>query len=154
MSTSQSERQSWIQDIANQARAGGHIFPEYAASEAALESNWGQSKLAREANNLFGQKYRQGCPYGELDLPTQEFLNGQWVTITAHWIAYPDVATCFKDRMATLQRLQHAYPHYGLALNALNGSIYVTEVSATWSTDPTRAEKVLSIHNQYFGNNN
>ena len=145
---------AWIQDIATQAQAGGHIFPEYAAAEAALESNWGQSRLAREANNLFGQKARKNNPYGELSIDTREFLNGEWVTVPAHWIAYPDVATCFKDRMATLERLQHAYPHYGLALNALNGTIYVTEVSQTWSTDPTRAEKVLSIHNQYFGNSN
>ncbi len=38
------------------ARSAGHIFPEYAACEAALESGWGMSGLAQKANNLFGQK--------------------------------------------------------------------------------------------------
>jgi len=143
----------WIQDIATQAQAGGHIFPEYAAAEAALESNWGQSRLAREANNLFGQKARKNNPYGELSIDTREFLNGEWVVQPAHWIAYPDVATCFKDRMTTLQRLRHAYPHYNDALNAANGEDYVNSVSLTWSTDPSRAQKVLQIHGLYFGNN-
>lgn len=142
---------TWLFNTAAQAASGGHIWSQYAACEAALESNYGQSQLALKGNNLFGQKYRQGCPYGELDLPTREFLNGEWVNTTAHWIAYPDIATCFRDRMATLARLRNGYPHYGNALNATDGVTYVREVSQTWSTDPTRADKVLSIYTEYFG---
>ena len=47
---------SFLRQASAAARAAGHIFPDYAACEAALESTWGQSRLAREANNLFGQK--------------------------------------------------------------------------------------------------
>ena len=141
----------WLVEVAAEAQAGGHVFPQYAACEAALESNYGQSQLALKGNNLFGQKYRQGCPYGELDLPTREFLNGAWVTVTAHWIAYPDLATCFRDRMATLTRLRNAYPHYDAALKATTGEQYIQAVSLTWSTDPTRAQKVIAIYNEYFG---
>jgi hypothetical protein len=59
------------------ARTAGHVFPEYAACEAALESAWGMSRLAVEANNLFGQK-QSHPPLGEsLDLPTKEYLHGR-----------------------------------------------------------------------------
>ena len=47
---------TFLRQASAAARAAGHIFPDYAACEAALESTWGQSRLAREANNLFGQK--------------------------------------------------------------------------------------------------
>ncbi len=47
---------SFLRQASAAARAAGHIFPDYAACEAALESTWGRSRLAREANNLFGQK--------------------------------------------------------------------------------------------------
>jgi flagellum-specific peptidoglycan hydrolase FlgJ len=141
---------TFLRQAASAARAAGHIFPDYAAAEAALESNWGQSRLAREANNLFGQKAssrEQGS--NTLALPTQEFLNGRWITITAHWARFTDQATCFRARMALLQRLQHSYPAYARALGAATGEAFVQEVSRAWSTDPHRADKVLAIHRRH-----
>lgn len=147
--------QQWLQNVTKEAATGGHVFPEYAACEAALESAekgvFGASTLAQKGNNLFGEKYHAGSPYGELALPTREFLNGEWVTQNAYWVNYPTFAECFKDRMATLQRLRHEYPHYDNALNAADGATYVREVSQTWSTDPNRANAVLGIHSEYFG---
>ncbi|HEX6773240.1 MAG TPA: glucosaminidase domain-containing protein, partial [Acidobacteriaceae bacterium] len=100
---------TFLRHAAAAARAAGHIFPDYAAAEAALESNWGQSRLAREANNLFGQKAsvaEQGS--GTLALPTQEFLNGRWVTVIAHWARFADQAACFRARMVLLRRLERS----------------------------------------------
>jgi uncharacterized FlgJ-related protein len=37
-----------------EAVKASHPFPQMAACEAALESSWGNSQLAREGNNLFG----------------------------------------------------------------------------------------------------
>ena len=63
------------------ARGAGHVFPEFAACEAALESAWGTSRLALEANNLFGQK-QSHPPLGEsLNVPTKEYLHGAWVWV-------------------------------------------------------------------------
>jgi flagellum-specific peptidoglycan hydrolase FlgJ len=142
---------SFLRQASAAARAAGHIFPDYAACEAALESTWGQSRLAREANNLFGQK-QSGAALSEtqtLSLPTQEFLHGRWVTVTAHWVRFTDQAACFRARMALLARLQHSYPAYGRALVAASGEVFVEEVSRAWSTDPQRAAKVLAIHRQH-----
>jgi flagellum-specific peptidoglycan hydrolase FlgJ len=149
---------TFLRQASAAARAAGHIFPDYAAAEAALESTWGQSRLAREANNLFGQKHSVeesqstgiiGVVIGVLDLPTQEFLHGRWVTVTAHWARFADQAACFRARMELLRRLQHAYPAYERALAATSGEVFIEEVSRVWSTDPQRGQKVLSIHRQH-----
>ena len=146
---------SFLRQATAAARAAGHIFPDYAACEAALESNWGQSRLAREANNLFGQKasaQEQGMGeqgIGTLALPTQEFLHGRWVTVIAHWARFVDQTACFRARMTLLRRLEHSYPAYARALVATTGEAFVQEVSRAWSTDPERAAKVLAIHRQH-----
>jgi len=120
-----------------------------AAAEAALESNWGNSQLARSGSNLFGMKQHAHEIYGTMRLPTREFEGGVWKSVDAAWIVYPDLRACFADRLATLQRLSNAYPHYKAALEAESPESYVTEVSKTWSTDPKRAEKCLSIYQEY-----
>jgi flagellum-specific peptidoglycan hydrolase FlgJ len=142
---------TFLRQASAAARAAGHIFPDYAACEAALESTWGQSRLAREANNLFGQKQSaegaQGV--GTLSIPTQEFLHGRWVTVTAQWVRFADQAACFRARIALLRRLEHSYSAYARALSAATGEAFIEEVSRAWSTDPQRAAKVLAIHRQH-----
>lgn len=123
-----------------------HVWPEFAACEAALESNFGASLLAVQDNNLFGMKQHKHHVYGDHILPTNEFLNGEWITVDADFVHYPSWRECFQDRMATLLRLAAVYPHYARALDARDGETYVREVSETWSTDPKRGEKVLAIY--------
>jgi flagellum-specific peptidoglycan hydrolase FlgJ len=138
------------------AKAAGHIFPEYAAAESALESAWGLSQLALKANNLFGQK--QSHPplpaTTTLTLPTREFLHGHWVSVSANWVQFPSWEACFAARMALLRHLAASYPAYQEALAAVSGPEFITKVSKSWSTDPERAGKVLSIydaHQSVFG---
>jgi len=127
------------------AAAGGHIYPEFAACEAALESNWGQSKLAVEANNLFGQK-QSHPPAGEgIEFPTREYVHGAWITVPALWVKFADWPACFAARMALLQRLAKVYPEYERALGARSGVDFVNSVSRRWSTDPKRGNKVLQV---------
>ncbi len=142
--------EEFLPKAAAAAHAAGHIFPEYAACEAALESAWGSSALALRANNLFGQK-QSHPPRGEsLSLPTREFLRGGWVTVEAHWIVFSDWQDCFVHRMALLQSLESGYPHYRAALLAGSGEQFVAQVSQSWSTDPARAAKVLSVYRAHF----
>lgn len=130
------------------AREAKHIFPEHAACEAALESAWGLSRLARHANNLFGQKQSHPPVPGTetMELITRECLHGAWVTVPANWVKFADWVSCFAARMEILQRLAVAYPHYGLALKAGNGEEFIAEVSESWSTDPARGTKVLAVY--------
>ena len=133
------------------ALRAGHVFPEFAACEAALESGWGQSKLATEANNLFGQK-QSHPPVGEgVQLPTKEYAHGAWLTVPALWAKFADWQECFAARMALLERLANAYPAYAAALAAKDGRDFVTQVSRRWSTDPNRGEKVLQVWQMHRG---
>ena len=128
------------------ANAANHIFPEYAACEVALESGWGQSKLAIEGNNLFGEKQTHPRIFETLILPTREFIHGAWIVVQANWIKFPTWSDSFNARMQILQRLRQRFRHYDAALKAADGEQFILEVSQTWSTDPHRAGKVLSIH--------
>lgn len=127
-----------------------HIWPPYAACETALESGWGQSALAKRANNLFGQKQGKKIPlpYPCIDMNTEEVYPSGRVVVCATWLVFPDWETCFRERMALLRRLPK---YYGNALAAQTGEGFVKLVSLTWATDPHRAEKVLAIHRQFFG---
>jgi flagellum-specific peptidoglycan hydrolase FlgJ len=131
------------------ARLAHHPFPEMAACEAALESGYGQSLLALRGNNLFGMKQHEHPEYGTLVLPTREFQTGGWRIVDASFVEYPTIDACFADRVATLERLAPVYPHYKNALAAPDAETYIREVSATWSTDPNRAAKVLMIFDDY-----
>lgn len=133
------------------ARAAKHVFPEFAACEAALESGWGRSRLAVEANNLFGQKQSHPPMVGTetISMPTREFLHDHWMTVQANWVKFPDWTECFAARMALLRRLSRAFPHYQQALNAANGEQYLLAVSKSWSTDPERAGKVLALYDAH-----
>jgi hypothetical protein len=64
------------------------------------------------------------------------------------------MADCFADRMATLERLAGlvfpvtdilVYPHYAAALKASTPEEFLTQVSLTWSTGPTRGQQCIQI---------
>jgi flagellum-specific peptidoglycan hydrolase FlgJ len=147
----QSMQDAFLKKASELAKQAGHIWPDYAACEAALESGWGRSGLTVKANNLFGEK--QSHPplpgTGTLQLPTREFLHGAWVTVNAEWVVFPDWAASFRTRMDRLHRLANEYPAYGKALAATTGEEFVRQVSISWSTGPERAEQVLAVYQQH-----
>ncbi len=144
------DQRNWVLNAAGEAAQAGHVFPRMAASEAALESGFGTSALARLGLNLFGMKQHIHPTFGTLSLPTKEFENGQWVPQVAQWVQYDTLADCFADRMATLMRLRDIYPEYQAALTAPDVQTYIVNVSKRWSTDPARAQKVTAIYDEVF----
>jgi len=135
----------------NEAIRANHPFPSMAAAEAALESNYGNSELARDANNLFGMKQHVHPIFLTMNLPTREFEDGEWEVVPgANWVKYPDWAACFADRLSTLERLASVYPHYQAALAASDAETYIAEVSESWSTDPNRGAKCLAIYKDFL----
>jgi flagellum-specific peptidoglycan hydrolase FlgJ len=149
-------KRQFISDCAVSARMVGHPFPLMAACEACLESQkpgavpFTLSQLAVQGNNLFGMKAHQHNEFGTLNLPTHEFLDGNWKVVEAPFEKYPTLDDCFEDRFATLRRLAPIYPHYKAAITATDPEVYITEVSKTWSTDPDRAAHVLEIFREYI----
>ena len=133
------------------ATASGHVWPEYAACEAALETGWGSSKLCRLANNLFGQKQGpQTAGLPTVSIPTREVIGGKSVVVDAVWPVFASWADSFRARMELLRALAPEYRDYAAALAAATGEDFVTDVSRRWSTDPTRGAQVLQIHRRHF----
>lgn len=128
-----------------EAKQAGHIFPNAAACEACVESSWGTSQLYVEDRNCFGMKQHEHPVFVTVTLPTKEFLGNKWVTVNAPFVKYPTLADCFADRMNTLRTLAPAYPHYAAALAATNPEDFLTQVSRTWSTGPTRGAQCIAI---------
>ena len=143
------EQLASLKELYEQAKESQHIWPEMAACEACLESGWLTSELARDYNNLFGQKQSKEPKYHTVKLPTEEVLNGHSFRILASFVWYPTKAEAFTERMALLERLQDTYPEYKAALHAVTPEDYILSVSKRWSTDPDRAKKVLQIYHAH-----
>lgn len=76
------------------------------------ESSWGQSELAKQANNFFGIKYshlRGDEAY--VEMPTAEYIAGKRVIVEAEFVKYPSIAASFDDHgklLATAARYKPA----------------------------------------------
>lgn len=108
-------------------------------AQAALESAWGNSQLARDANNYFGIKAHGGRPFTEL--PATEFVDGKRLRVTARFTRYASMAECFADRDAIIAKL---YAEARAA--AADPEAFTRALAKHWATDPGYAEKVLRIY--------
>jgi flagellum-specific peptidoglycan hydrolase FlgJ len=127
---------------AAQAASGVSGFPAgITVAQAALESNWGASQLARDAQNYFGIKARGGRPF--IELPTTEFLAGKALHVIARFTRYASMEECFTDRDAIIARVS-VYAEARAA--AADPAAFARALAKHWATDPAYAEKVLHIY--------
>jgi len=123
------------------ARVAGAKFPELVAAQWALESSHG--KVVSGRNNFFGLKGEGSAT------KTQEFINGQWVTITDSFIDFPDVLAC------VMYLVDHWYKDYKQYKGCNNAG--TRDDAARWlvkegyATDPAYAEKLIVLMNQHSG---
>lgn len=76
------------------------ILPSVIIAQAILESNYGKSELAVNANNLFGIKGRY---HGKsIKMPTVEYEQNKSFTTEAEFRAYPDWKSALKDHRQLL----------------------------------------------------
>ena len=131
---------SW-EGILEAARVAGAKFPELVAAQWALESGYGKYVSGR--NNFFGLK-GQGT-----DKKTQEFINGQWVTITDTFIDFPDLLSC------VIYLVDHWYKDYKNYKGCNNAA--TREEAAKWlhkegyATDPSYPDKLIRLMQQHAG---
>lgn len=94
---------SSIKDYAIQDYKNSKILPSVTIAQAILESGWGKSYLATNGKNLFGIKkgYWQGPT---ITLPTQEYVNGSWITINAEFRKYNNFGESIKDHGELLNK--------------------------------------------------
>jgi flagellum-specific peptidoglycan hydrolase FlgJ len=106
-------------------------------AQGAIESGWGQSVIGQY--NLFGRKWNGVGPY--IELPTQEYEGGRYVTIRAKFQDYPSLLHACDDWCILMTQ----EPCYAPAVAALpNLTQFVRIMGAKYATDPDYANKVLA----------
>src|SRR5581483_5053922 len=76
--------------------------PGVTVAQAAPESAWGKSQVAREARKCCGIKAHGAHPW--IELPTTAFRNGALVRVQARFARYASTDECFTDRDALIRR--------------------------------------------------
>jgi flagellum-specific peptidoglycan hydrolase FlgJ len=78
------------------------VLPSVTMAQAIIESGNGNSTLAKEPhNNHFGIKAHGNPNY--VVMPTQEFVNGQYITINSQFRTYPSARASYKDHIDFLK---------------------------------------------------
>jgi len=137
------------------ARAKGAIFNERAAvAQAALESEWGRSLLARKYNNLFGVKAFSTWTGERAPMLTKEYYGGKYVTVQSWWRVYPSYNECIVDYaqlIANVRWFKDAVPHADAPHGDGNAEGWIAALlpdpdrkELGWATGPKYLPKVRS----------
>jgi flagellar protein FlgJ len=118
-------------------------------AQAILESDWGRSQLAEQANNYFGVKATSGIGGdGVIWLPTTEVdADGEAYSTTSAFRAYKSMLEAVTDHNELLRRL----PRYAPAMHATADPRQFARLlqSGGYSTDPDYADKLISLMDRY-----
>lgn len=115
-------------------------------AQAALESAWGESGLARAGNNLFGIKADSRWRGETLTLNTREFIKRQWIVAPAKWRKYASWQASIEDHAAFLK----GNPRYQPCFLCQTSEAFARALlKAGYATDPSYADKLLGLINQH-----
>ena len=132
---------SW-EGVQTAAKKAGAKFPEVVAAQWALESGWGKHTSGK--NNFFGLKGTGTT------VNTQEFINGQWVTIKAGFIDFPDLYTCV---CYLVDRWYKDYARFkGVNRASSRNECARLLVQEGYATDPAYATKLIQIMDRQLQN--
>lgn len=124
-----------------------NVPASFTIAQAALESAWGSSELAKQAFNLFGVKADKGWTGNVLIMPTREFIKGKWVVVNASWRKYAGWLGAINDHA----KFFAVNPRYRLAMTGQRtGEDFARQIAlAGYATDPKYADKVISVIRQH-----
>lgn len=127
------------------AKASG-VPASITIAQAALESGWGESALAKTGNNLFGIKADSLWRGQTLTMNTKEYIKGQWVVVPALWRKYPSWQASIDDHAAFLKRNQR----YKACFACASASAFAKALAqAGYATDPEYAKKLIAVMDRY-----
>ena len=131
--------------VSDQAKTGAPA--SLTIAQAALESSWGASDLAAQANNLFGIK-GEG-PAGSTRMPTSEYLRGAWVQIFAYFRRYHSWEESVQDHSRLILSGVAGDRRYRAALHTDGKTAAKAVAKAGYATDPNYADKLIRIMDRY-----
>lgn len=144
-----SSEEQFIEKLAPQAQklqTKYEVRPSLMMAQAILESDWGESALAREANNYFGIKGNTEDPI----YSTQEYHEA-WHEETAHFKSYADLFESMEDYAKLLYHgTTWDEQKYQRVLTAKNYQEAAQAIQAAgYATDPHYADKLIDIIETY-----
>jgi flagellum-specific peptidoglycan hydrolase FlgJ len=140
-------QQAFINQIAPGALAAQQRYGVPASvtiAQAIDESGWGTSQLAANDYNVFGIK--GSGPAGSVTLPTQEFENGQWVTIYAQFRVYHNVSESIADHAELLAT--SGYYTRAMADRAVPDA-FANDLTGVYATDPEYGANLIGLMRLY-----
>lgn len=117
-------------------------------AQAILESAWGESGLTRNGNNLFGIKGVGTAGSGAYK--TQEYINGQWVTIDAQFRHYNNWEESIADHSELLLNGTRDKPdrYFGVVGADYKKGAYALREGG-YATDPNYPQLLIHLIEQY-----
>ncbi len=127
------------------------VLPSITAAQAILESGWGSSELAKVPNNnLFGIKDSEDW-HGEIvTVPTQEYLNGDYITVNAAFRKYASWNDSVVDHAKFFTSTEWRKDNYRKVVNETDYRIAAQELkNAGYATDPNYPGKLIRLIEAY-----
>ncbi|VTS85776.1 glucosaminidase domain-containing protein [Streptococcus dysgalactiae] len=123
------------------------ILPSVSAAQAILESGWGESLLAQYPNhNLFGIKASPDWKGKRVVIPTQEYVDGKFITVAATFRKYDSWEESIKDHALFFSEIDWRQSHYQ---NVIGEEDYkkacLALQAAGYATDPNYGAKLISL---------
>jgi hypothetical protein len=117
------------------AKVAGAKYPEVVAAQWALESGWGKHTSGK--HNYFGLKG------SGTERETKEFINGQWITVRADFIDFPDLQTCVSYLVDRWYRDYKNYKGVNRAVSREDCARLLQKEG--YATDPSYPEKLIKL---------
>ncbi|WP_416340719.1 N-acetylmuramoyl-L-alanine amidase [Streptococcus salivarius] len=127
------------------------ILPSITAAQAILESGWGSSQLAKAPNNnLFGIKDSEDWHGAIVTVPTQEYLNGDYITVNAAFRKYASWNDSVVDHAKFFTSTEWRKDNYRKVVNETDYRIAAQELkNAGYATDPSYPGKLIRLIEAY-----
>ena len=116
------------------------VSPKILLAQAAIETGWGRSVVG---NNLFGIKAGSSWSGEKVDAATHEYQDGQLISITDAFRAYPSVEASVRDFVALVAN----NPRYRAALGKGEDVVAYAQalLAGGWATDINYVQKLQSV---------
>ncbi|TLQ03419.1 N-acetylmuramidase [Pediococcus stilesii] len=122
------------------------LYASVAMAQAVLESAYGTSGLAKQANNLFGIKADKNWTGDYVTMKTQEVINGRTVTVNAKFRKYSSI----KDSIADYAKKLQSRPQYSNAFTN-KAANYIESIKAIkaggYATSTTYVSSLINCVN-------
>lgn len=150
------QRADFVQMVYQQAaelqRLGAPINPAVVAAQAALESRYGDSVLARRYNNIFGIHASRDWKGKTVTFKDIEHLPNGKIRIKYYkFRVYNNIRECLEDYVRIISSSKY---YTAAAANNLNPIKYIDGLlpkpgKPGWATDPLYKQKILQIINRH-----